>query len=83
MNALLARVASISTSASPITAVVHLGAYIGRRIERFDSRIDVGNYRRDAIAAMAERCLDKVLAVMAGRDPGADSVLNPKVIGQK
>jgi hypothetical protein len=33
--------------------------------ERFDPRIDVGNYRRDAIVAMAERCIENVLAVMA------------------
>jgi D-3-phosphoglycerate dehydrogenase len=36
-----------------------------------------------AIAAMAERCVDNVLAVVEGRDPGADYVLNPEVIGQK
>jgi hypothetical protein len=60
-----------------------LGRLLGRRIERFDPRIDVGDHRCDAIAAMAERCLDKVLAGMAGRNPGADSVVNPNVIGQK
>jgi phosphoglycerate dehydrogenase-like enzyme len=36
-----------------------------------------------AIAAMAERCVDNVLAVVGGRDPGADYVLNPEVIGSK
>jgi phosphoglycerate dehydrogenase-like enzyme len=37
----------------------------------------------DAIAAMADRCVDNVLALIEGRDPGADYVLNPEVIGQK
>jgi D-3-phosphoglycerate dehydrogenase len=37
----------------------------------------------DAIAAMAERCVDNVMALIEGRDPGADYVLNPEVIGQK
>lgn len=89
MNALLERVASISTSRLDINKcfAYHCSGALGRlhwrRIECRDSRIDVGNCRRDAIAAMAERCLDKVRAVMAGRDPGADSVLNPKVIDQK
>jgi D-3-phosphoglycerate dehydrogenase len=36
-----------------------------------------------AIAAMAERCVGNVLAVVEGRDPGADYVLNPEVIGAK
>ena len=37
----------------------------------------------DAIAAMAERCVDNALALLQGRDPGADYVLNPEVIGRK
>ena len=37
----------------------------------------------DAIAAMADRCVDNVLALMQGRDPGADYVLNPEVIGRR
>ena len=37
----------------------------------------------DAIAAMAERCVDNVLALLQGRDPGADYVLNPEVIGRR
>jgi D-3-phosphoglycerate dehydrogenase / 2-oxoglutarate reductase len=37
----------------------------------------------DAIAGMADRCVDNVLALLEGRDPGADYVLNPEVIGQK
>lgn len=37
----------------------------------------------DAIAAMAGRCVDNVLALMQGHDPGADYVLNPEVIGRK
>jgi D-3-phosphoglycerate dehydrogenase len=36
-----------------------------------------------AIAAMAERCVDNVLALIDGRDPGADYVLNSAVIGRK
>jgi phosphoglycerate dehydrogenase-like enzyme len=36
-----------------------------------------------AIAAMAERCVDNVLALIEGRDPGADYVLNSAVIGRK
>ena len=39
--------------------------------------------RLDAIAAMAERCVENVLALLEGRDPGADHVLNPEVIGRK
>jgi D-3-phosphoglycerate dehydrogenase / 2-oxoglutarate reductase len=37
----------------------------------------------DAIEAMADRCVDNVLALMEGRDPGADYVLNPEVIGPR
>ena len=37
----------------------------------------------DAIAAMAERCVENVLAVLDRRDPGADYVLNREVIGRK
>jgi phosphoglycerate dehydrogenase-like enzyme len=37
----------------------------------------------DAIAAMADRCVDNVLALLEGRDPGADYVLNPEVIGRR
>jgi D-3-phosphoglycerate dehydrogenase / 2-oxoglutarate reductase len=37
----------------------------------------------DAIAAMADRCVDNVLALLQGRDPGADYVLNPEVIGRR
>lgn len=37
----------------------------------------------DAIAAMAERCVENVLALLEGRDPGADYVLNPEVIGRR
>lgn len=37
----------------------------------------------DAIAAMAGRCVDNVLALLEGRDPGADYVLNPEVIGRR
>jgi D-3-phosphoglycerate dehydrogenase / 2-oxoglutarate reductase len=37
----------------------------------------------DAIAAMADRCVDNVLALLDGRDPGADYVLNPEVIGRR
>ena len=37
----------------------------------------------DAIAAMANRCVDNVLALLDGRDPGADYVLNPEVIGRR
>jgi D-3-phosphoglycerate dehydrogenase len=36
----------------------------------------------DAIAAMADRCVDNVLALLEDRDPGADYVLNPEVIGR-
>jgi D-3-phosphoglycerate dehydrogenase / 2-oxoglutarate reductase len=37
----------------------------------------------DAIAAMANRCVENVLALLEGRDPGADYVLNPEVIGRR
>jgi D-3-phosphoglycerate dehydrogenase / 2-oxoglutarate reductase len=37
----------------------------------------------DAIAAMAERVVDNVLALLEDRDPGADYVLNPEVIGKR
>jgi D-3-phosphoglycerate dehydrogenase / 2-oxoglutarate reductase len=37
----------------------------------------------DAIAAMAERVVENVLALLEGRDPGADYVLNPEVIGRR
>jgi phosphoglycerate dehydrogenase-like enzyme len=37
----------------------------------------------DAIAAMADRCVDNVLALLQGRDPGADYLLNPEVIGRR
>jgi phosphoglycerate dehydrogenase-like enzyme len=37
----------------------------------------------DAIAAMAERVVENVLALLQGRDPGADYVLNPEVIGRR
>jgi D-3-phosphoglycerate dehydrogenase / 2-oxoglutarate reductase len=37
----------------------------------------------DAIAAMADRCVENVLALLDGRDPGADYVLNPEVIGRR
>ena len=37
----------------------------------------------DAIAAMAYRCVENVLALLEGRDPGADYVLNPEVIGRR
>jgi D-3-phosphoglycerate dehydrogenase len=36
----------------------------------------------DAIAAMAERVVENVRALLEGRDPGADYVLNPEVIGR-
>jgi hypothetical protein len=32
---------------------------------------------------MAERRVDNVLALLEGRDPGADYVLNPEVIGRR
>jgi D-3-phosphoglycerate dehydrogenase len=37
----------------------------------------------DAIAAMADRCVDNALALLHDRNPGADYVLNPEVIGRK
>jgi D-3-phosphoglycerate dehydrogenase len=37
----------------------------------------------DAIAAMADRCVDNALALLQDRNPGADYVLNPEVIGRK
>ena len=37
----------------------------------------------DAIAAMANRCVENVLALLEGRDPGADYVLNPEVLGRR
>jgi D-3-phosphoglycerate dehydrogenase / 2-oxoglutarate reductase len=37
----------------------------------------------DAIAAMADRCVDNVLALLEDRDPGADYVLNPEVFGRR
>jgi D-3-phosphoglycerate dehydrogenase len=37
----------------------------------------------DAIAAMADRCVDNALAILQGRDPGADYVLNPEVLGRR
>jgi D-3-phosphoglycerate dehydrogenase len=37
----------------------------------------------DAIAAMADRCVDNALALMQDRDPGTGYVLNPGVIGRK
>jgi D-3-phosphoglycerate dehydrogenase / 2-oxoglutarate reductase len=37
----------------------------------------------DAIAAMAERAVSNVLALLQDRDPGADYVLNPEVIGRR
>jgi phosphoglycerate dehydrogenase-like enzyme len=37
----------------------------------------------DAIVAMADRCVENVLALLDGRDPGADYVLNPEVIGRR
>lgn len=37
----------------------------------------------DAIAAMAERVVENVLALLEGRDPGAGCVLNPEVIGRR
>jgi D-3-phosphoglycerate dehydrogenase / 2-oxoglutarate reductase len=37
----------------------------------------------DAIAAMADRCVDNALALLQDRNPGADYVLNPEVVGRK
>jgi D-3-phosphoglycerate dehydrogenase / 2-oxoglutarate reductase len=37
----------------------------------------------DAIAAMADRCVDNALALLQDRNPGAGYVLNPEVIGRK
>ena len=58
-------------------ALLRLGVRVG------DTVVAVAVPSIDAIAAMAERVVENVLALLQGRDPGADYVLNPEVIGRR
>ena len=51
-----------------------------RRLDQVVLTPHVGGLSAASLQAMAERCVENVLAVLRARDPGPGLVLNPEVL---